>query len=151
VFDGWQLSGIVTANTGLPVNVVDTKSSYASSRPDLVRGVSSVFENYQQTLQYLNLAAFQGVRIVTASGAAERPGNLGRNALRAPGQWNLDASLAKSFALRERLRLQLRCDFFNALNHTNLGGLQADISKATFGRLTSATSRTGQLGARLEF
>jgi hypothetical protein len=49
------------------------------------------------------------------------------------------------------VRLQLRGDFFNALNHTNLGGLVTDVSKSTFGQLTSASSRSVQIGARLTF
>ena len=149
--EGWQVSGIVTANTGLPVNITESKSSYPSSRPDVLGGVNTIFDDYTSTLQYLNPAAFPAVSIIQASGAAARPGDLGRYAVRAPGQWNLDASLAKSFSIRENCRLQLRADAFDALNHTNLGGLQTDISKSTFGRLTSATPRSLQIGARLVF
>jgi len=83
--------------------------------------------------------------------AADHPGNLERYAVRSPGRWTLNAALAKGFAVTERLRLQLRAELFNALNHTNLGGLQAHISQATFGRLTSASARSAQIGARLDF
>jgi hypothetical protein len=38
-----------------------------------------------------------------------------------------------------------------SLNHTNLGGLVTDLSKSTFGRLTSATARTVQIGAKVFF
>jgi hypothetical protein len=148
---GWQISGILSASTGQPVNITDSKSSYASSRPDVVPGVSSIFGNYHSTLQYLNPAAFLEVPIVAASGAAIRPGNLSRDALRVPGAWTLDASMAKNLDIRENIRLQLRADLFNSLNHTNLGGLSANISSSNFGRLTSATSRSMQLGAKLVF
>ena len=57
--------------------------------------------------------------------------------------------MAKNFDLAERLKMQLRGDFFNAMNHTNLSGLVTDISKSSFGQLTSATSRSIQIGARL--
>jgi hypothetical protein len=40
-------------------------------------------------------------------------------------------------------------DFFNTFNHTNLGGLVTDVSRPTFGQLTSAGSRSMQIGARL--
>src|SRR5262249_32618093 len=129
---GWQLSGVVTATTGSPVNITNSKSSYPSSRPDAATGVTAVFSDYQQTLRYLNPAEFIAVPLAAASGASIRPGNLGRFAFRAPGAWNLDASLAKSFAVAERVRIQLRGDFFNAFNHTNLGGLVTDISKSSF-------------------
>lgn len=143
--------GILIAATGQPFNITDSKSSYPSSRPDVAPGATSIFGNYNSTLQYLNPAAFVAVPILAASGAASRPGNLGRNALRSPGSWTLDASLAKSVNIRENIRLQMRADLFNSLNHTNLGGLSANISSSNFGRLTSATSRSMQLGAKLVF
>jgi hypothetical protein len=151
ISDGWQFSGVLTANTGLPVNLTDSRSSYPNSRPDDNSAVSSIFDNYTTTLRYLNPAAFVAVPLVTASGAQSRPGNLGRYAVRAPGQWTLDFSLAKNFAVTERVRFQLRGDAFNSLNHTNLGGLVTDISKSNFGFLTSATPRTVQLGAKVVF
>ena len=80
-----------------------------------------------------------------------RPGNLGRDVLRAPGMWNQDLSIAKDFSITERVRLQLRGDAFNALNHTNLSGLTTNITSSAFGRLTSATPRSIQIGAKIIF
>jgi hypothetical protein len=151
LLDGWQVSGVITASTGMPANITDSRSAYPNSRPDLNSSVDSVFGNYTNTLQYLNPAAFVAVPIIKASGAQAYPGGLGRYALRAPGQWNVDASIAKDFAVAERVHLQLRGDAFNSLNHTNLGGLITDISKSNFGQLTSAVSRSIQIGARLSF
>jgi hypothetical protein len=149
--DGWQFSGILSANTGLPVNITDSRSSYPNSRPDDNSSVAPTLNNATSTLRYLNPAAFVAVPIVTASGAEVRPGNLGRYAVRALGQWNLDFSLAKNFAITERFRFQLRGDAFNSLNHTNLGGLVSDISKSNFGFMTSANPRSVQLGAKIAF
>ena len=149
--DGWQISGILSARTGLPADVTDSSSSYEHSRPDAVGGVNPILSDYQSTLLYLNRAAFQRVPIVPASGVSIRPGTLGRYALWNPGLWNLDLSVAKSLKFSERISLQLRGDFFNSLNHTNLGGLATNISAGSFGQLTSATSRSVQLGARLSF
>jgi hypothetical protein len=152
LLDGWQLSGILVATSGLPVNITDSRSAYSRSRPDAVPGVSPYFDDYRDTRQYLNGLAFMQVPIGEASGATVRPGNLGRNAVRAPGQWTLDASLAKNNPVAGRVRLQLRIDAFNVLNHTNLGGLVTDVANSNFGRLMSAApNRTVQLGARLTF
>jgi len=148
---GWQISGIFTANNGVPFPISNGNSAYPSSRPDVVGGVNPLFDSYRSTLQYVNLAAFATIPIAAASGAQARPGNLGRSALFGPGQVNWNAAFAKTFAVTERLRLRLRGDMFNAFNHTNLGGLVTNIDSGTFGRLTSATPRDVQLGLRLEF
>jgi hypothetical protein len=150
VADGWQLSGIFIASTGLPANVTNGSSANSVDRPDS-GGIGPVLANRTGTLQYLNLASFIPVPIATASGEQIRPGNLGRYAIRVPGVWNLDLSAAKAFAMTEKFRLQLRGDAFNALNHTNLGGLVTNIASSSFGQLTSATSRTIQIGAKLMF
>ena len=47
-------------------------------------------------------------------------GNAGRDSLVGPGYADWDLSLVKSTQLNERARLQLRAEFFNILNHTNL-------------------------------
>jgi len=43
----------------------------------------------------------------------------GHNAFQGPGFWNLDLGLMKRIDLTERVKLQFRAEFFNALNHTN--------------------------------
>ena len=64
----------------------------------------------------------------------------------------MDFSLAKNFTIRENMRLQIRTDLFNALNHTNLSGLRTSINDAFFGQLLSTTgARIVQLNARLTF
>ena len=69
-----------------------------------------------------------------------------------PIRWNLDFSLGKNFAITEKLRLQFRADMFNALNHTILSGLVAEITNPRFGRLTSTTgARLMQLNAHLNW
>ena len=48
-------------------------------------------------------------------------GNSPRNFLRGMSVFNIDASLQKSFPISERLKLMLRGEFFNLLNHANFG------------------------------
>ncbi len=148
--DGWQVSGILTANTGLPINVTDNNSASSTDRPD-ASGVNPILSNFSSTLQYLNPAAFIAVPIVAASGEQMRPGDLGRYAISSPGMWNLDLSAAKNFNVNERMKLQLRGDAFNSLNHTNLSGVNTNITSSAFGSLTTATSRSIQIGAKFIF
>jgi hypothetical protein len=146
---GWQTSGLFTANTGGPINVVQT-SGFKSSRPDYVGG-DAILSNYRDTLQYINPAAFAQVPVAPASGATVRPGNLGRNALYGPGAWNLDLGLAKTLRFTEGVGLQLRADLFNALNHVNYGGVSTNVRNGNFGRVTNGSFRTMQLNMRLSF
>jgi outer membrane receptor protein involved in Fe transport len=147
---GWQATGMLRAQTGPPV-IITQSSSTPNQRADYVGG-EAVLSNYRDTLQYLNPASFQRIPVAAASGAPIRPGNAGPGIVRAPGMWNLDFSLAKNFSLRENVKLQIRTDMFNALNHTNLSGLRTSVNDVFFGQLLStAGARIMQWNARLTF
>ena len=150
VAGGWQLAGILSAQTGLPI-IVTQSSSTSSQRGDYVGG-PALLPDYQQTLRYLNPAAFQRIPVSSASGAPIRPGNFSPGALRAPGQWNLNFSLAKNFTLIEKVKLQIRTDMFNAFNHTSLSGLRTSLNDPLFGQLLSTQgARVMQWNARITF
>jgi hypothetical protein len=71
---------------------------------------------------------------------------------RNPGFAETDASLSKETLITERLRVQLRFEFFNLFNRVNLNGVNANLSSATFSRSTSQLNpRWIQLGARVSF
>jgi hypothetical protein len=147
---GWQMSGIFTARTGTPL-LITQGCSITHCRPDYIGG-SPTHSDARQTLRYLNRAAFAPVPIIAASGATARPGNVGNGAVRLPGIWNFDFSAGKNFSLTESLRLQIRGDMFNALNHTNFSSVTTDINSANFGRFTNTMgARAIQLNARLSF
>jgi outer membrane receptor protein involved in Fe transport len=150
VLGGWQATGIFRASSGLPASITQT-SRNPNQRPDYVGG-EAVLEDYSDTLQYLNKAAFAKVPQSSVSGTPIRPGNVGWGAVRVPGLWNLDFSMAKNFQIRERMRLQVRTDMFNALNHTNLSGLRTSVNDSFFGQLLDTRgARVIQLNARLTF
>ncbi len=147
---GWSISGILTAQTGQPVNIIQS-SGLDSSRPDAT-GVAPVLSNYRDTLRYLNPAAFTLVPVNSASGLPARPGNVGRNAVHGPGLWTMDLSLGKSFSFGERARVRVNADALNSFNHTNYGDPGTDVTSSTFGLITSARgARVIQLSARISF
>jgi len=154
---GWEISGVLQADDGSPWNITNGKSSYPSDRPNVGSG-SFTMDDWRNTasykagtVQFLNKSAFASVPINPASGAQVTPGNLGRNAIWGPGTFNIDATVRKVFKITEQVDLMIHSDFLNVLNHPNFSGLVADISKGTFGQLTSATNRQIQIGARIRF
>ena len=147
---GWQASGIFTKQSGGAVTVTEA-SGIADSRPDYIGG-ATILPDYRSTLKYLNPAAFARVPVSSVSAESIRPGNIGNGAIRGPGLWNLDFSLGKNFPITEKLHLQFRADMFNAMNHTVLSGLVADITNPRFGQLTSTNgARLMQLNAHLNW
>ena len=150
VAGGWQMSGMFTALSGLPL-LITQSSSLQVTRPDYLGG-AAILDNSRGTLQYLNRAAFALVPISAVSGATIRPGNVGNGAVRGPGLLNVDFSLAKNVSITEKVKLQLRADSFDFLNHTNFTGLSTSLNSPTFGRFTSTRgARLVQLNARLSF
>ena len=144
---GWKTSFTQTVQSGSPLDIIES-STYDESRPD--RGPGLPFTTGNRFV-YFNKSAFSLVNI-NSTGAPDRPGNLSKNAFRGPSSWNLDASLGKTFPIYDRLNFTLRAEAFNVLNHVRLGNPAIDLTKSTFGQISSAGSpRTVQLDARFEF
>jgi hypothetical protein len=62
---------------------------------------------------------------------AVRFGTVGRNTLRGPGVFNLDASLFRNFKLTERFGLQFRTEVFNLTNTPAFNNPGANVSSPT--------------------
>jgi len=114
VLNGWSVQGIFTARTAMPVNVTvirTFKPDRIAVNPDLVPGVP---------LYLSDSTIAGGKRINPAAFLApidQRQGNLGRNALRGFPVYELDVSVGRAFDVMRSVRLQLRADAFNLLNH----------------------------------
>ena len=155
VFGGWQLNGIIAAQTGFPFTPLAgfNRSGNGDTRnPDRV----SLNPNFQGNIiegsqsQWFNPAAF----LLPAAGTF---GNAGRDILTAPGLLSLDGSFFKIFHISEGMHLQFRAEFFNPMNHTNFGWpvvstftSSGPVSpSAGLITSTSTTSRQIQLGMKL--
>lgn len=105
--------------------------------------------------------AVAGVDLNNDGVSNDRPLYRGRNDVRGPGLFQMDARLQRTFRIRERYRLVGLLEAENALNHLNAacstaGGCSGPtVNTATakdFGRITSArTSRNVQFGFKFLF
>lgn len=152
--NGWELAPLIHASSGQPLLVTSGKDNsltgLGNDRPNQVlSNVGATSANCSsQTIcvQWLNPSAF-------AQNAPGTYGNLGRNAVRGPGNFSFDLSLTRNFRLTERFTLQARAEAFNILNHTNFvgafapagqpagatyGTLSANLSSSNFGQITGA-------------
>jgi hypothetical protein len=147
---GWQVSGILTARSGVALRITQP-SGIANSRPDFVGG-DPMLSNYRTTRVFLNKAAFASVPTYAATGATIRAGTENPSQVHGPGQWTINASLGKTFSFSDRIRLEIRGDWLNAFNHVNYNNPTAAINSPIFGAVTGdAGPRTGQLNARFIF
>jgi len=162
---GWELSGIASATSGRPINiVVDVSSSdrpdgnSRNQRPDLVPGVS-IYPAHRTINNWFNPAAFAVPAPYTGT-LPYKWGNLGYNAGRGPGYYEIDTALEKKTAITERLAVKFRFEAFNLLNHPIYGDPASDISDPSFGVITGqlndgptgvGSSRRLQFMLRLEF
>lgn len=137
LFRDWRFAQLAAFRSGFPFSVaapaltdLATRETYFNNRADLVDPNGARLDPAPPVAGgklLLNRAAFR-----SPSGA----GNLGRNALGAPGFYNIDISLARTFPVRwlgESGRITLRADAFNFLNHANLSGSDNFINDSTFG------------------
>jgi hypothetical protein len=121
--NGWSVATIANVLTGFPFspqlgyNPTGSGDSRNPIRPDVNPNFTGAIYNKATTAakvaQYFNPNAFSAPK-------AGYVGNVKRDSLTGPGFADWDISLLKSTQLTERTRLQLRAEFFNVLNHTNL-------------------------------
>ncbi len=146
---GWQLTGLLSAQSGGPLTILAGKDESGTAL-GTDRGVYLGGDTYgpgacgtaKPCVDWLNRDAF-------ALPAAGTYGNLGKGALRGPGLLTYDGGLFKEFPIVERARLQFRAEFFNLFNRVNFNNPSTSISAAGFGRITGAGDpRIGQLALK---
>jgi hypothetical protein len=155
LLDGWQVSAIVTAQSGFPTPVssnLDTTGTGIVSRPDVVLGQKGDLPGGQRTWKkWFNTAAFAQAQF-GRFGTSPRT-----DAFRLPGLVNTDFSATKAFRFKETKALQFRVELFNLVNHYNPDPQTVDtnLNSATFGSIgggvQGVTTRVIQLGAKLFF
>lgn len=159
--NGWQIAPLIRIISGQPLNVTSgvdySRTGVGLDRPNLIPGADPYTHNKIQrtgaNLAYLNKAAFTANAVGTY-------GNLGRNSLRTPSNYNVDLALSRIFPVHERLNFQLRMEAFNVLNHPNFaptsasggGAFSLTQNSGSFGTVTGALDpRIFQLAGKFTF
>ncbi|HWC95942.1 MAG TPA: carboxypeptidase regulatory-like domain-containing protein [Candidatus Sulfopaludibacter sp.] len=146
----WNIGTVFIAQGGMPFVVSGASTGASVARPDRIPGVSmTVPANLQHwydgktkvtlpcglvvtpaknTFLKYNACAFQGEVLTAPNGNYIANQYWVGNAdptigdLRGPGRVNIDMSLRRTFAIRERIKMQISADATNLLNHAELNG-----------------------------
>ncbi|HUQ92666.1 MAG TPA: carboxypeptidase regulatory-like domain-containing protein [Bryobacteraceae bacterium] len=174
---GWQVTGLSEWQSGQPFTVTTGVDSVGSGVNLLPMGSPGLFPTFTARPDY-NAGGMYALDPVTGdwrsfttpldgTGLFVAPqranggilpnsmpsgGNLGRNTFRGPLLWNCNVSLMKTFEITERVKLDLRGEWTNLLNHRNFGPPVSDMNSVDFGRNSSnPASRSTQVVAKLRF
>jgi hypothetical protein len=130
---GWQLSGVYTLASGVPITPFVNGASpsgsgeSANDRPNLVGDPNNGPKRWDA---WFNTAAFAPAPLGSF-------GNAGRNTIIGPRANSANFSVLKSTHIRERVNLQFRAEFFNLFNHPNLALPNVTVNSSAFGTIAS--------------
>ncbi len=184
IFGGWEVSGLWQWSTGAPISFLDPRGTFnrgarsgrQTANTNLsnaqIRALAGIYEANGR-IYFINPSvigtsgqgstgySLPGVNAnVPFSGQAffnvgpGQVGQLARTMINGPRFMNVNMALLKNVRFTESMRVQLRAEAFNVLNHTNFfnNTQLANISSTAFGQITSsADARIFQFAARFEF
>ncbi len=154
-FGGWQISGVGTAQSGLPFTIADasggalygaTTSNASFAAGGSVATAHLTGSTESRLTRYFNTSAF--------TSAGNLFGNTGRNILRGPFQRNIDMSLIKITPIHDSMNFEFRAEFFNILNYANFANPASAVSTASsFGVISSTVGnpRIVQFAGKINF
>ncbi|MBL8229685.1 MAG: carboxypeptidase regulatory-like domain-containing protein [Bryobacterales bacterium] len=134
---GWIGSGVFSWNRGFPLEWGNVIYLGGDLNPQ-PRNIERAFD----TSRFNTRAADQLARNVRTF--ATTFGNL-----REDGVNNFDLSVIKNFPIRERLRVQARFEFFNALNHPLFGAPDLIPTSTTFGAIQTQANQPRRIQTAL--
>jgi len=145
---GWEVTSILTAASGLPVTIQESADvadlgAIQGDRPDYSGtcpgGKDQILGKWYNWFN-ANCYAVQPFGTL---------GDVGRSSVEGPNLVELDASIIKETKVTERVNAEFRAEFFNVLNHTNLG-LPSNLGVVTglpFAATLAPSGLPGQSGA----
>jgi hypothetical protein len=157
---GWQLSGITTFSSGIPVFIFENDDNSllgTNNSGPIPLGIDT--PNYSGgSVQKLNPRKLGNLYFNTSGFSAETIGHLGtarRSFFQGPGINNFNTALSKNAKFFERYTLEFRAEFFNVFNHTQFESVpqsSGNFDSSEFGEAPAAADpRIGQLALKLQF
>jgi hypothetical protein len=157
---GWELSGDVALLSGFPNSVTTSGADDLGNAVTAIGGTEYAYVksdcNYRGSRsihQFFNTSCFlnNGAPIVPTNSTLY--GTVAPNAIEGPGLDNLDLALIKNGQVwGEKLKYQIRGEFFNILNHPSFTSIDTGVTDSTFGIVTGATTqRNIQIAIKLTF
>jgi Carboxypeptidase regulatory-like domain len=152
----WEVSGIVTLQSGFPFTIMggdgdnNSGAQQFEDRADLVSGQGlGVRQGGKSNWldHYFNTAAF-------TTNAPGTFGNSGKNMLQGPPVKTMDAAIAKNWYFHERYSFQFRWEMFNAFNTPSFSNPGNTVGFGNFGQITSIGAippRVMQAGLKFAF
>jgi hypothetical protein len=142
VIGGWQLNGIGSFSSGQPLVL----SSIGVARPNVVgqpRDISGAVQNRLQ--QYFDTTAYAVPGAFTYGNSSPTSPNI-----RATGIANYDMSLFKTFAIKERMKIQFRFESFNLFNRVQFAAPGTQAGSTTFGIISAQQNTPRELQVALK-
>lgn len=146
---GWEVAGVVTLQSGLPLAVTQVTNfnafaGFGTQRPNRIAD-PNLPASQQTTARWFDTSAFAVAPQFTL-------GNSSRNPVRGPGYRNADVAFIKRTYFGETRNLEFRTEVFNLTNTPPLGNPNVVLGAAGFGSITSAGDpRVIQFGLKLNF
>jgi Carboxypeptidase regulatory-like domain len=165
VLGDWSMAAIVTKQSGSALTIADTNSTNAFGISEDRAQLTGTCSNNQfvkggpvksNLNGYFNTTCFTNPSIIGADGIGTSFGNSATGIVDGPGQANIDLSFWKTIVLRwpaEKSSLEVRAEFYNALNHTQFANPDSSFTSPSFGVVTSTAvnARVGQLAMKFVF
>lgn len=137
IFDGWTVAPIISVRSGFPFTLFDCTNAFAvcprafQTAPHSRNGSPVSESGSANTFDYFDFSSgFDSSYMNPVAGISDFgpfPKNmLTRGYFYGPGAYNVDLGIYKTTKITERFSLQLRGEFFNILNHSNLWITQSD-------------------------
>jgi carboxypeptidase family protein/TonB-dependent receptor-like protein len=164
---GWNVSGIVTWQTGSDFNVFNSgvdsnKDGEFNDRGNYI-GPGTISDSYSHGFEpwrgalnpaqwaMLNTAALPCPATVNMGlwCQGQALGQMERNTLVGPRFFNTDFGVKKTFKITEKSTLRFDANFFNIFNHPNFQNPDGNLADGTFGKSTSTFNNTETGGPRI--